>query len=121
MFTEHEKFGLLSVPHWLENNDPLIQIKDAPPHSYDFREGDFFLRVVENDIWADWALLSWAGESESGDDVRWELVAHGTGVSSNLREPRHTWFGDGDGYLFYVDPKILAWGFKILEKWFDFD
>lgn len=77
--------------------------------------GPHLLLVQEdaNSISVHWVLLGWIATDT------YEIVASGDGVAGSLREPRHTWFGD-NGYIFYVNPKLLTWAFKQLERWFDF-
>lgn len=85
-----------------------------PDHDLVFRKDNGALVVnVREELHVTWALLRM-----EGDDL-YSVVAHGSGPSGSLREPRHTYFGE-DGYVFYVNPAILTWGFKQLERWFDF-
>ena len=71
----------------------------------------------------DWALLRWvSGPSEPGKEPeQYQVEMHGCGVTSKyLREARHTYFGE-KGYIYYVNPALLAWAFGCLREWFDFD
>jgi hypothetical protein len=107
---QDHKFNPAAGPYYLIRPQDDVIREDGPGGVLLVHEED------EHKLHVTWALL----ESVGAD--RYQLVAHGAGPSGNLREPRHTFFGhEADGYVFYVRPKLLAWGFKILERWFDFD
>lgn len=97
------------------NDETLYMLDEFSGHEMTSDLG--VLRVVEEDIWVTWCLLKEQGSCSDGKI--YELYAWGDGPSGNLREPRHTYFGR-DGYIFYVDPEILEWGFKHLREWFDY-
>ncbi len=105
-------------------------VTDADGHAYRLgpstaivrERGDHRLLVHVDDegAWIVWALFERDGADDDGD-VDYSLVAHGCGISGALREARHTYFGERDGYLFYVNPGLIAWAFEQLREWFDFD
>lgn len=55
------------------------------------------------------------------DDGQFEIIMHGIGPSGNLRECRHTYWGDSgrNGYLNYPDRKLICGAFEVLARWFD--
>lgn len=58
-----------------------------------------------------------------GDDINTlvNIVFCGDGPTGSLREPRHMWWGDEEGYTFYLPAKAVIKTLQILEKYFDFD
>lgn len=96
------------------------QYRISPPATcIDHRVEGARLVIRENDASVDWGLFKWCMSDDEGDG--YELVAHGWGISGSLREARHTYFGpDGSGYIFYVEPWVLAWAFAKLATYFDF-
>ena len=63
---------------------------------------------------------STASDGKVVDGIKLALVFHGNGPSGNLRELRHTWWGeDGAGYLFSPNSKLIAAAFGALREWFD--
>jgi hypothetical protein len=120
-----KKLGLtVEVSH---NGEPIVAFGDATihllhsPYRTTLERGDSRLLVHDHDGVVTWALLGFAESNVDGSNVRYEVLVHGSGVGSTLREPRHTWFGDESGYVFSVRPALLAWAFGELARWFDFD
>lgn len=121
-----DKLGLVEKPAY-NGQDTDWVLMPRPEGVEEFRRGDHRLRVlVEDHFHVSWALLEWAGgpsvdvHGKEVEPAHYQVVAHGYGPSGSLREPRHTYFGD-EGYVFYVQPALLAWGFEQLKRWFDFD
>jgi hypothetical protein len=104
------------------HSDPLYAV--SPPASCEVirAKGETAAcLVVSVNEWehVEWALFDWTSEDDKGR-IDYSLVMHGSGFASSLREARHTYF-ENDGYAYYVNPSVIAWGFKQLERWFDFD
>tara|TARA_R100001086_G_C11840641_1_gene259010 strand:- start:1467 stop:1793 length:327 start_codon:yes stop_codon:yes gene_type:complete len=57
---------------------------------------------------------------EYGNDVEGTMVWHGTGVGANLRECRHSYFGE-DGYVFYMNGDLFISAINKLKDYFDMD
>jgi hypothetical protein len=77
-------------------------VKDLGNHGYlvlNWDDKEFFLKF---------AVLT----------VGLDLQFYGEGPTGNLRECRHTYWGE-DGYLFYPDGKVITAAFKELSKYFD--
>ena len=80
--------------------------------------GDSHLPDTDEDTLVEWCLLDEIGSS--GGNRAYEILCKGHGYAGALREPRHTQFAN-KGYVFYINPHLLADAFKVLEKWFDFE
>lgn len=52
------------------------------------------------------------------DPAEYSHLFSGEGPASNLRELRHTYWGD-EGYLFDPPATVIADAFKHLKRWFD--
>lgn len=50
--------------------------------------------------------------------VKLYLILHGDGPAGELRELRHTYWGD-DGYLFYPDVRVIVAAMAALKEWLD--
>lgn len=80
--------------------------------------------LQDSEYWGMWVLLEWV--SSYGDNFEhheFSILAYGDGPGgdkSNLREPRHTYIGK-NGYVFYINPDILTWGFEKLKQFYDFE
>ncbi len=71
-------------------------------------------------LWLDFAVMEFYYGSADSDEIFVKCIFHGQGASDNLRECRHTYWGDaGDGYLFYPNGIHIAAAFKALSKYFD--
>lgn len=70
-----------------------------------------------NPTWIDFCLF----EFNTGIDDKTLLkkIWYGSGISGNLREFRHSYFGDGDGYVFYAPLEAMALSIGVLRKYFD--
>lgn len=84
-------------------------------------EGYLVLNRDADGLWVKFAVLQFCCSDCHGGNVRLTCVFHGEGPSGNLRECRHTWWGDdGDeGYLFYPNGPIITKAFKELAEFFD--
>lgn len=70
--------------------------------------------------WLKFAVMSWFGSNLDDSDVLLKCLFHGDGPYGVLREPRHFYFGDGDGYLFYPEASVIQAGFEALKEFYDF-
>lgn len=59
-----------------------------------------------------------AGTSDGSHPTLYERVFDGEGPSGELRELRHTDWGE-DGYLFYAPGALIADAFEKLKEWFN--
>ncbi len=112
--TNEEKLGLFKIDEaelYGDDEDFIYSLEAF--EGEEFSNGNFILRVYQNNGWVEWVLLELVNCGE------YRIYTQGSGASENLREPRHTYFGVG-GYIFYVNPEMLSWCFKILSKWFDY-
>lgn len=72
--------------------------------------------------WLEFALLQFHSSNADGSSPLGVLVFHGDGPSCNLREPRHTYWGeDGGGYLFYPRTSVIESGLSALKEFYDFN
>jgi hypothetical protein len=72
----------------------------------------------EDRLWLKFAVLEFAYSERDDTGIMYTCVFHGEGPSGNLRECRHTYWGE-DGYLFYPDGRLIAEAFKELSKYYD--
>lgn len=71
-------------------------------------------------LWIRFAVFASGGSDLDDSNVRMNCIFHGEGPSGNLRECRHTWWGENsEGYVFYPDGDIICAAFKVLAQWFD--
>ena len=69
-------------------------------------------------LFVSFAVVQSIGGAEGECEV--EILFHGKGVGSNLREGRHFYFGE-DGYIFYPREDVFVAAFRALGKYFDLD
>lgn len=108
--------------------DPLYAEADIRSHATEVFElcrtnGGYggLLAVLVDDLIVSVALFDFAEGDIDGKNAQYERVFHGSGPSGNLRELRHTYWGDPKraGYIYYVDASMIREAFDVLEKWFD--
>lgn len=80
-------------------------------------EGYLLLKWDENNFWLKFAVLQFHS-SAVGEDVLLSPIFWGEGPTDNLRECRHTYWGE-NGYVFYPDGKTISLAFKVLSQYFD--
>lgn len=66
--------------------------------------------------WIDFALMAFV--SKDDDDTYVSTVFKGSGTVDQ-REMRHVWFGDGDGYVFYLPGDAVIKALEFLKTYFD--
>ena len=71
---------------------------------------------LRDDLWVKFAVCSLAFTQDNIDYL--SLVFQGEGPSDNLRELRHTYWGE-DGYIFYVNGIEITEAFAHLAEYFD--
>ncbi len=100
-------------------NDPLYSLDDIKK-TYEVIElkGNGYLVLNKNDIFLNFAVMSFVSSNLDDSDTKVAIVFHGSGPSDNLRECRHTWWGK-DGYIFYPNGPMIMDAFKHLAKYFD--
>lgn len=80
--------------------------------------GWLVLDQMEYDIWLKFAVLEFVASDVDGRNQEGELVFWGEGPSGNLRECRHTYWGDG-GYCFYPSGVTISAALARLADYFD--
>jgi hypothetical protein len=81
--------------------------------------------VIDNaGLWVNFAILRCVTEYTSDDGTLMteaSCVFYGEGPSGNLRECRHTYWGEDDngGYIFYPYGPLIVAAFKRLSDFFD--
>lgn len=80
---------------------------------------DFYVFFTEKDNILNFAFFS--VDSETSTLTRMVLFAHGTGITGNLQECRHIYFGDLDspGYMYYLCGSHMNKMLKWLSSHFD--
>lgn len=118
METLQRKDGVKSEIHDDEVVFELAYLMGRFPIVYEI--GNCSLFVKEDGIHVGYALMERTYEDSSG--IFYEHVFSGYGISSSLREMRHTYFGsDFDGYCFYLPGKAVGKAFEILSQYFDIE
>lgn len=85
--------------------------------------GGFFVLDDRTD-WICFAVLADVGgySAEDGSIItEGSCIFYGEGPSGNLRECRHTYWGEEDnhGYIFYLDGRLITAAFRRLSEFFD--
>lgn len=84
------------------------------------RDAWLVLKWDADRLWLHFAVMTFHSSDGDGKNTVMKPQFHGEGPSQNLRECRHTWWGDnGDGYLFYPQGPAIIAGFKALSEYFD--
>ncbi len=112
---------------WLENvqeeNDVVYPL-DRIDVRYERRELTpsvwLILNWDANKLWLKFAVLEFYCSEGDGKNTMLSCVFHGEGPVGNLRECRHTYWGN-DGYLFYPNGKAITSGIQALSEFFDID
>jgi hypothetical protein len=78
----------------------------------------------EDFLWGKFAIMKFRTrqtypETET-DNTKLDVIWHGKGPISVLRELRHSYFGD-NGYIFYVNRKDMELSFEYLSKYYDME
>lgn len=83
----------------------------------DFGNDGYLVLNWSTSLWLQFAVLRFhTGYDE--ERIFLSVIFHGEGAVGNLRECRHTWWGE-EGYIFYPDGDIITSAFKHLSKYFD--
>lgn len=115
---------------WLDSEidgpqeDMRVYSLDKARARYEVREicadGWLVLNWDEDRFLLKFAVLHFYSSEMDDSNVRTQCVFHGEGPVGNLRECRHTWWGeDGEGYLFYPPGKVITSGLKALSEFYD--
>jgi len=114
------KVDWLGEPEFDDNGDPMYPL-DAIRQKFEVRRlaGDGYLALNRTSaFWLKFAVLTFAERELDGSDEKVFTIFHGEGALGDLRECRHTWWGDG-GYLFYPDGAVITSAFRELAWFFD--
>lgn len=93
------------------------------------------VQEICDNTWA-WLVLNWAPDrlllkfavlelyeafldGEKKEVTLTTLVFYGEGPVGNLRECRHTWWGDDDGYLSFPSGRVIMAAFEALAEYYD--
>lgn len=109
------------------NDDDVIDLKKIRAHYTTVEEIDqgcyFCLKSHEPDFpIMEFGLFqfhtSWE-EDEYEEKTLVNRIFSGSGTTQNLRELRHIWWGDEDGYTYCIPGKAVIEALKRLEEFFD--
>lgn len=78
-------------------------------------------REEDHQDWLHFAVMQFYHSDSDGSNIRLSCIFYGDGPTS-LRELRHTYWGnegDGSGYIFYPNKKIICSAFEALTEFFD--
>ncbi len=116
---------------WLDSEpspmqaDELLYPLDKALAKYRVRElvagwGWLVLKMPEDpeSTWMHFAVLQFVCSDGDDKNVLTQVVFHGEGPSGNLRECRHTYWGD-EGYIFYPNGKVIMAAFRALAEFYD--
>lgn len=84
-----------------------------------FQNGKLILNFDKNKFILNFAVMSFCSSDMDGENILLSPVFNGSGCLGNLRECRHTWWGDEDGYVYYPDGRLIKDAFDKLSKYFD--
>lgn len=82
------------------------------------RGGLLVLNWNEDGLNLQFAVLRFYQSDLYGKNVLYQCLFHGCGPVGNLRECRHTYWGDG-GYIFYLSGELIMDSFKKLSRYYD--
>lgn len=73
------------------------------------------------DMSVNFAMFRFAESDMGGENTKWSVIFRGGGFSWELREMRHTWWGEPgeEGYVFYLDREAVAAAMVDLGRFFD--
>lgn len=98
---------------------PLISIEEKFEVVNLCKDGWLILNK-KDDLWLDFAVMDFGFSDVDNKNIHLSCICHGGGPIGNLRECRHTWWGqEGDGYLFYPNGKVITAAFKVLSEFYD--
>jgi hypothetical protein len=81
--------------------------------------GWLILNWDKEHFWLKFACVEFSSSAHYGVSTLVRCIFHGCGPTTGLREMRHTWWGDGNGYLFYASREIITRAFKVLDEFYD--
>lgn len=85
-----------------------------------YADGWLVLNWDADRFWLKFAVLRFKFSECDGTGVYLSAIFHGEGPTNNLRECRHTWWGENsDGYVFYPNGQIISKAFTVLSEFFD--
>lgn len=102
-----------NIYYSLDNIKTKHEVRNLDDHD----SGYLVLDNKEED-WLRFAVLEFVSSKYDGTDVKVNMVFHGDGPSNNLRELRHTWWGN-EGYLFYPNFKTIKSALDMLLEFYD--
>jgi hypothetical protein len=77
------------------------------------------LKFYDDRAWLEFAAFYFTASDFDGSNILVECFLKGDGPSDILRECRHTWWGDENGYMFYVNKKNIVAVLNRLSDFFD--
>lgn len=73
------------------------------------------------DSWGEFVVGLFNSSNVDGTDISYGIFWNGCGTLEPLRELRHSWFGDKDGYVFYLNKNIIFDAIDFLNQYFDME
>jgi hypothetical protein len=96
------------------------EVREFAQELHDLGSGNWLAISSDKDKFIyNFAMFSFYSRDVDGAEEYWSRIFEGTGPSSSLREFRHTWWGEGDGYVFYLPIDATIKALTILKKYFD--
>lgn len=83
-------------------------------------DGYLILSWDEERLWLKFAVMEFFYGEGAKDKLFLQCIFHGDGPTGNLREFRHTYWGD-NGYIFYAKKEVIIAGLNALSEFFDLD
>jgi hypothetical protein len=93
-------------------------VYELPTDAEELIEGQFWVfSQLVSEITLDFVFLSFHHSDIDGENIRVQVLMHGSGPLGALNECRHTWWGQGkdseNGYIFYPNAThiraLLSW------------
>ena len=104
------------------DDDTYYRLSDQEPHTIvPLPRGAFLAVQIDDEAFKiEFALFDDASGDAEGN-VLYKMVMHGEGYGGNLRECRHTWWGEPDnqGYIFYPNFEVITAALEALKTWFE--
>jgi hypothetical protein len=106
----------------INDDDKVFPLSKCP-------EGFVIEALIKDKLWVchnfkfsggfmDFAFFDYSYLCDDSNETYTTLMMHGSGPSNNLRECRHTFWGE-DGYIFYPQKSHIIAALDWLEKYYD--
>jgi len=116
-----DKLKLIEKQSYCNDEDTVYALKDIKDtaESVEILLDEGLIVSYDNrDGWYDFAFYDWTYGTDDGDF--YSLLCTVSGPADVLQECRHTYFAN-DGYIFYMNKKVMIAMLEFLEQYYDMD